>query len=602
AWVTTPDALFLDFQAALAGRYSLERELGRGGMGIVYLARDLRLERVVAIKLLPPERARDDGLRQRFVREARTAAKLSHPHIIPIHAVEETGAFVYFVMAFVDGETLGARVRREGRLKPHEAARVLREVAWALAYAHAQGVVHRDVKPDNILLERGAGRALVLDFGIARLVQAPGVSGAGELAGTPEYMSPEQASGDAVDGRADLYSLGVVAFLALTGRLPFTAPTVPALLVQHVTAPPPRLEAPGAPRVLVGAVERCLAKDPAARFQSGEALADALSGVLAGRPELPLPVRVFLSESRSAMRGWIALGLVGGILVPTVLSAFLNVVFAGQAPGVFRAGVTLVALGFGATALAAPVVFELRRVRRLLRAGYEREDLVRGLRVEAERLGEEREFSRATAPTRSGRAWRVAAYGSLALAAATGVAAWVVPYPAILGVFALFGLSCASAMVTGVAANAASRRRLGIEEERRLKFWVGPLGRWLFKLAGIFGKKPVALPPADRPTEMALGFAALDLFHALPPELRQTLGDVPDVVRGLEDDARRLGRIAENSDPGRDVARQRRGEALAALENLRLDLLRLQAGVGSLDNLTQDLEAAREVGQEVDRL
>src|SRR5882672_11629847 len=160
------DRLFIDFQTALAGRYSLERELGRGGMGIVYLARDLRLERVVAIKLLPPDRARATADRERFVREARTAAQLSHPHIIPIHAVEEVGDFVFFVMSFIDGETLGARVRRDGPLKPHDAARILREVAWALAYAHGQGVVHRDVKPDNILLEHGSGeggrgRALV---------------------------------------------------------------------------------------------------------------------------------------------------------------------------------------------------------------------------------------------------------------------------------------------------------------------------------------------------------------------------------------------------------------------------------------------------------
>ncbi|MGH7699965.1 MAG: serine/threonine-protein kinase, partial [Gemmatimonadales bacterium] len=220
-------------------------------MGIVYLARDLKLERVVAVKLLPPDRARDPALRERFLREARTAAKLSHPNIIPIHAVEGTGDFVFFVMACVDGETLGARVRREGPLKPTEAARILREVAWALAYAHAQGVIHRDVKPDNILLETRTGRALVADFGIARLVQTAGISGEGELVGTPEYVSPEQASGEAVDGRSDLYSLGVVAYFGLSARLPFTAPSVPAVLFQQVRQAPPPLVAPGAPRSLI---------------------------------------------------------------------------------------------------------------------------------------------------------------------------------------------------------------------------------------------------------------------------------------------------------------------------------------------------------------
>src|SRR5690242_1513658 len=165
-----PDQLFLDFQSVLAGRYSLERELGRGGMGIVYLAREVRLDRPVAIKLLPPK-TNSQSLKERFLREARTAAKLSHPHVIPIYAVEELGEFVFFAMAFVEGKTLTQRVRERGPLPPSEAARMLREVAWALAYAHEQGVIHRDVKPDNILLEDGTGRALVADFGIAGQVK-----------------------------------------------------------------------------------------------------------------------------------------------------------------------------------------------------------------------------------------------------------------------------------------------------------------------------------------------------------------------------------------------------------------------------------------------
>src|SRR5216110_2405579 len=168
------DQLFLAFQEAVAGRYSLERELGRGGMGVVYLAREVRLDRLVAIKLLPPELAAHAKLRERFVREARTAARLSHPYIVPIHAVDEAGSFVFYVMAYVDGETLAQRVASRGPLPPHDATRVLREVAWALAYAHSQGIVHRDIKPANILLERGTGRAMVTDFGIARLTHASG--------------------------------------------------------------------------------------------------------------------------------------------------------------------------------------------------------------------------------------------------------------------------------------------------------------------------------------------------------------------------------------------------------------------------------------------
>src|SRR5207302_8780283 len=193
------DPLLVAFQSALAGRYSLERELGRGGMGVVYLAREVRLDRPVAIKLLPPGKAQDASLRERFLREARTAAKLSHPNIIPIFAVDDVGEFVFFAMAYVEGETLTERVRQRGPLAPSEAGRVLREIAWALGYAHGQGVIHRDVKPDNIMLEAGSGRALVADFGIAAQVAGAAALDGGEVIGTPEFMSPEQALGESID-------------------------------------------------------------------------------------------------------------------------------------------------------------------------------------------------------------------------------------------------------------------------------------------------------------------------------------------------------------------------------------------------------------------
>jgi len=154
----TPEQLFLAFQSALAGRYSIDRELGRGGMGVVYLAREVHLDRLVAIKLLPPDLAARPALRERFLREAQLAAKLSHPNIIPIHAVEQAGGFVYYVMAFVDGETLAQRVQSRGPVSATDGIRLLREVAWALGYAHGQGLVHRDVKPDNILIEGATGR------------------------------------------------------------------------------------------------------------------------------------------------------------------------------------------------------------------------------------------------------------------------------------------------------------------------------------------------------------------------------------------------------------------------------------------------------------
>ena len=585
---------FLEFQTAVAGRYAIERELGRGGMGIVYLARDLRLERVVAVKLLPPDRAKDTAARERFVREARTAAQLSHPHIIPIHAVEEFGEFVFFVMSFVDGETLGARVRRDGALKPHDAARILREVAWALAYAHGQGVIHRDVKPDNILLER-EGRALVADFGIARLVQAPDKPGEGELVGTPEYMSPEQASGGQLDGRSDLYSLGVVGYYALSGRLPFTAPSVAALLAQQVTKACPPLTAPGAPQSLVSAVERCLAKDPAQRPQSGEQLATVLGTALDARRDLPVPIRAFLSESRGQARSRLAAPFVAAaFIVPAGLQMLLDAVFSASPPALFQHGVTVIFATLIAAAAASPLVLVLRSLRRLLRSGYRHEDILLGFEQELARRREEQEFAGGQAPKWWERTMRSKMYASLGVAAVTGAAAFFVPYPATLWVFALFGLSCAMTVVTGYAALAAARSGLDDADRRRLSFWKGRVGRWLVKLAGLgLRRNPLALSAPDRPTEVALGVAAVELFEALPKETRQQLGDLPAFVRGLEERVRRL----------RGNGQERRlREALGALEAIRFDLLRLHGGVGTVDGLTADLTAARVIGEHVDAL
>src|SRR4051794_4621712 len=352
------DPLFLSFQSAVAGRYSLERELGRGGMGIVYLARDVRLDRPVAIKLLPPELAANHDLRDRFLREARTAGRLSHPYIVPIHSVDEAGGFVFYVMAYIDGETVAERVTARGPMPSHEVARVLREVAWALAYAHAQGIIHRDVKPANILLERGSGRAMVTDFGIARLVQTSGDTAFGEVLGTPEYMSPEQASAEPMDGRSDLYALGIVGYFALTGQLPFTAPTVQAVLVQHLTKPAPLVTtvARGVTAQLSGVIDRCLQKSPDARFPNGEALADALAPSLEKRTEVPVAIRVFTDRRR---------------MVPLVLPlSFAIPSAAGIVGHAFRHGLTVSgALGLfaaGAVALVLPTVVLLARLRSLL--------------------------------------------------------------------------------------------------------------------------------------------------------------------------------------------------------------------------------------------
>ena len=290
------DPLFLSFQLALAGRYSIERELGRGGMGVVYLAREVHLDRSVAIKLLPPDKAREPVLRERFLREARLAAKLSHPNIIPIHAVDEVEGFVFYVMAFIDGETLAQRIRTRGPLPGGEGCRVLREVAWALAHAHAQGLIHRDVKPDNILIEATSGRVLVADFGIAAVA---GDALAGGIAGTPEFMSPEQALGKGVDARSDIYGLGVTAYYMFSGRLPFEGKTATEVLAKQVTSKPKRLTSLGlsVPRKVTLIVDGCLAKNPGQRPVSAEAVAEQLGVALEQRRELPAALRAFVKRS-----------------------------------------------------------------------------------------------------------------------------------------------------------------------------------------------------------------------------------------------------------------------------------------------------------------
>jgi len=286
------DPEFIAFQSALAGRYSIEREVGRGGMGIVYLARDVRLDRPVAIKLLPPRLAAAPQVRDRFLREARTAAKLSHPNIVPIYSVDEIGEYVFFVMAYVPGETLGQRLKARGSLPPPEAARILREVAWALAYAHSQGVIHQDVKPDNILVEHGGRRALVADFGIARVAGAASDGASGQVLGSIHFMSPEQATGQALDGRSDLFALGLVGYYALSGQAAYHADSLPELirLYRAKQAAPLAVAAPHVARALCSTIDRCLALQPAQRFQTGEQLADALEQASGSAQELPAPL------------------------------------------------------------------------------------------------------------------------------------------------------------------------------------------------------------------------------------------------------------------------------------------------------------------------
>jgi serine/threonine-protein kinase len=303
------DLLLDRLVAAVGAQYLVDAEIGRGGLAVVYRATDVRLNRRVAIKLLPPELAFNPDVRERFLREAQTSAQLTHPHIVPIYTVDEREGMVYFVMALVDGESLAERLAREPRLPIADARRILADVADALAYAHGRGVVHRDVKPDNIMIDRVTGRAVVTDFGIARAAAGDSrLTVTGVAVGTPAYMSPEQALGEReIDGRSDLYSLGVVGYQMLSGTTPFRASNTPAMLVKHLSETPRALDSlrPDAPATLVHAIMRALAKKPEHRWNDAEELRAAIlgqreSGVFAEPSAEPEPAPAPPRQGRAA--------------------------------------------------------------------------------------------------------------------------------------------------------------------------------------------------------------------------------------------------------------------------------------------------------------
>ncbi len=282
------DALLQALRDATLGEYEVLGELGRGGMATVYLAHDIALDRKVAIKFMSPTLMAGEGMAERFKREARTAGQLSHPHIIPIYAVREHGELLYFVMKFIAGRSLDSIIREVGPLPIPMVQTILQQVGSALGYAHRRGVIHRDIKPANVMLDSD-GWAVVTDFGIAKVSETQGLTVTGATVGTPSYMSPEQCAAKELTGASDQYSLGVVAYEMLSGKLPFVAESVMAVMYAHFNEPPPlvALSRPDCPPALAEAVMRMLEKEPAHRFPSMEA-ATAAAGAAPLAPDDPI--------------------------------------------------------------------------------------------------------------------------------------------------------------------------------------------------------------------------------------------------------------------------------------------------------------------------
>jgi serine/threonine-protein kinase len=604
---------FLALQAALRGRYLLECELGRGGMGIVFLGRDIALERPVAIKMLPPHFAGFPEIRARFLQEARTAARLAHPHIIPIHAVETHGDLACFVMSYVAGRTLAELVREDGPLPPAAVGRMVQEVAWALAYAHRQGVVHRDVKPENILIERGTGRALVMDFGIAQVARDTPITPPEQRFGTPRYASPELAAGEPADGRSDLYSLGVTAYYALTGRTPFDGDHPSALLVQHLTAVPPPVASlrPGTPAPLARAIDRCLAKNPADRYPDGESLAAALdlSGTVRRTPPLLARLAGEMSSFSADLCGYGTLAAT--VLLAQVLTASHDFLGFGQ---VYAFGISLVMLSL--TTLKG--IGLAGTMREAIRQGWSVTDLREA--VVANAAGEE--GARETGRPR----WRSGAVYLAGIAAL--LAFWIGPREAVLSELTVGPLVLVTELFS-LLMPVALGRWFGARMDAPQAGQPGPLSRLMTTKAGwlmrLLRPRQAASPPQlpdGRPTVLLLGDQAEALFRALPAADRARLDGVEQALTRLRrravqlhqqdeklgaalaevggtGDARRDGVRRELEDEQRS-ARTALGETVATLDALRLDLLRLRAGTMTAEGMTEVLETVRRVGVEVD--
>ncbi|MFL5559848.1 MAG: protein kinase domain-containing protein [Gemmatimonadaceae bacterium] len=308
-----------DLLRALAGHYEIERPLGAGGMGTVYLARDRTLDRLVAIKVVAPELTTSSVIRERFLQEARTIARLRHPNIVDVHSAGEAGGLLYFVMEYVPGESLRDRMDRDQRVDGPEALTILRDLARALAYAHERGIVHRDVKPDNILLDRESGCSMLTDFGVARALSSDDerLTRTGFVLGSPRYMSPEQAAGDReLDGKSDVYSLALVGYEMFAGGPAVSGTGAQAIILQQLTQSPAPLDTRSetVPPVISDLIGRALSKDPAERPAAAE-MAAVIDDVITGERVAATPTLSGARRRRPRSRGAIAAAAIGAVLL-----------------------------------------------------------------------------------------------------------------------------------------------------------------------------------------------------------------------------------------------------------------------------------------------
>lgn len=610
----------VQLQDAVGDRYALERELGRGGMGRVWLARDLRLDRPVAIKLLHPELAADRVACDRFLREARTAAALVHPHIVPILGVESRGDVTFLVMAMIDGETLGARVRRRGPLPSAEVERLVREIGWALSYAHSRGVTHRDITPENVLLERGTDRALLVDFGLAGVTA--GITDT--VAGTPGYLAPEVIRGDAQAVPSELYSLAATAWFGLTGSPPYSGSSVGEVLAKHLVQPLPDLPAAaqGASRRLVAAIRNCLEKDPEARPAD-------VGAFLAGLDRAPPPVTLapalteWFTRWERIRPGYAIIAPVLALQLLLLMESYLNrggLLLEWAAATSWLFATILVPLG-------AHLAAEITSLHRLAARGFGIGDIRAAWDEWTATL--RRAHRRDGLPPLAGRVlFDLTVVGAAVIVIGSVMAITLLPVlvpPPELGwtVFALMRVG--SWVFLGTAAGISINLLApGIRLDpdgplRRLshRFWRGRLAQRFAQVAGI-GLRRAAAPTSTihRHTELVLGLAIDTLWRALPDHDRQAHPDLPGVAatlqRGAEELRTLLVRLTEAADalaPGDAEARRlaalveattaRHREAVARLESLRLQLLRSVALRSITADLTEEIRAARVAEQEV---